>query len=367
MPILPPIKNKKYLRGQDFAPLGPDYGNQLEYEQAIRRRTAGIIQPQLQGIRDESLQQRQAHHGRVGDLQNWYKFYLNNLRGASQGTTDALNKLISLNAGSNETAQSNLQAALNRAREIDAAQANAVGGQLRPGDSADTMLTAGALGNAGVRNLTGQFGQTEALARGRVATGALGRTRSLEDEAGRARAIFEQLRKQKHGIIQSIPQVEEQVRKDVSDEQLAKAAERARESIARGTLGVQKGQLHEQVRHDKAQEGIDWAGVHNDRAAIRASAGDNATQAQQNAAKAAQAKYDSGVQLLQSYEENVKPKNINPEGLFRKLTAVVPPRVALRIMTHSGFNKIAQWAHNALHGQGVKNEPWYQNILNAGF
>lgn len=345
------------LRKEKFNPLAPGVRNKYQLRKAIGRRTQGVIRPKLNALKEQGVEEGQAHEGRMRDLSGMYNYYGDKLSSAYARASEALDKVLASTGASDQASQGALLAALEQSRAADRSQANAVGGVLPQGSGADTVTAAAGAGNASLANLANMFGQNINMAAGRIGTGALARTRGLSTEDERYAAIREKLQKERQDVKQSIPSVREEQRKNILDEELARAAERERENIARGSLHLEGKKQKETERSNRVQEQIAWAGIRLEKEKIQKEINGAGSEAEKEAAEARGEEYNRGVEVFQGYFEKTKPKAYDPQSLFRSLTLTTSPEVALKIMEH-GPARFKNWAirrWNKRHGHGEEN------------
>lgn len=326
------------LKKQKFNPLAPGIKNKYQFRKATERRAEGTIRPKLAAVGKLGMEEGQAHKGRVGDLQSMYGYLQNHVGEAYQKAQDALNQVLSTTVSGNQAAQSNFLAALEQSRAADRDQATTIGGVVPEGLGDDVAAMASGAGNSAVANLAQIQSGTATRAADRIGTTALGRTRALESEMGRHRAGQKVRGKERLDILKEVPTAREEARKDILDEELARASERERQKIARQSLKLEKRQTKETERSNKAQEAISWAGIRTERQRIQQEVDDEVkgakSEAQREAAEARGEAYNRGVEVFERYFDNTKRKSWNPQTLYRNLTLVVPPEVALSIMSH---------------------------------
>lgn len=355
-------KEARRLRKQKFSPLKPGIKNKLQLRKAVNRRAEGVIRPKLSALNAEGVKESQAHQGRAKDLTGYYNYFQDRVGDAYNRAQEALEQVLASTAGGNEATQANFLAAMEQSRSADRAQAENVGGVLPEGLGDDVAAMAAGAGASSLANLANIQSGTAVRAAGRIGDVALGRTRALEREGSRHAASQTQLRKQRTDILKELPTAREEARKDILDEELARAAEREREKIARGTLNLDKRAQKETERSNRAQEAISWAGIRTERQAIQSQVRkevESATsEAEKAAAEARGEQYNRGVEIFQRYFENTKRKAWDPATLYRNLTLAVPPEMARKIMSH-GPPRFQGYANKRGSG-GKKSEGPYK-------
>lgn len=334
-----PSKAKK-LRKKKFRPLAPGIKNQLQLRKAIQRRTEAAIRPKLRAVNELGKEEGRAHSGRKRDLREMYGYQQQEVSRAYEEALQAANNLLGQTGSTVTGGQETLLAALESTRAGDRAQANIVGGVLPQGEADDAVVAASGVGSATLGHLAGDIADTSRAGAGRVANVSLGRNRALSKEAERYGAVQSKLREQRQDIREEIPSAREEARKAILDEELARAAERERERIARESLELEgrkttteeKAQK-ETERSNRAQESIAWGQIRAEKQRYRREVEDATSGAEQEAAEARAERYNRGVEVFQRYfENNKKRKAWNPGALYRSLLLVVPKKIALDIM-----------------------------------
>jgi len=341
-------KQKKKLKSEKYTPLGNRFDNQLQVLRAAQRRAYGILKPKLRAETQEGIQTRQAHKGREKDISQNYEYFDNRAREAYAKASAAMDRVLSTSIAGNTASQANLQAALAQTRGEGQETAGIVGGVLPPGGAASADATAAALGATSLGSLGEAIAQGDVLGAQGIARVAQGRTRAKQDETERFTAKIGQIQKAKKEIKSEAGAVTEEQRKAIEDAEIAKATERAREKIARGSLHLGEREAGETERHNRATEDIAWGQIRTEKEAIQAqieqaeAEGNDAAAAK---AKAEQEKYNSAVAVFSEYVQNVPGKKVDPKDLFRKLRLVVSRKLALKIMSHTTNKKIRKWIH----------------------
>jgi len=351
-----PKKNGSRLKKEKFDPLAPGIKNKYQLRKSIKRRTQGVIRPKLNALNKQELEETQAHKGRTSDLQGMYGYMGTKLEDAYARASEALNRVLSTTGASNEAAQSAMLAALEQSRSGDRAQATTVGGVLPEGLGDEAAAGAAGAGNASLANIANLFGQNTAMAAGRIGTGALARTRALSSEDARFEAERQQLQQARQGVRQEAPSVREEQRKNILDEELARASESGRQDIARGSLDLNEREASETAQqHDRANA-IAWAGINLEKQKIDRAIAGAGSDAEREAAEARGEQYNRGVEVFQRYFENTKKKGWDPQALFRNLTLAVPRDIALAIMKH-GPPRFQQYSRKRSGGKGKRKHP----------
>lgn len=335
------------LRKQKYSPLGNRFKNQLQLERAANQRTYGAIHPKLQAETEEGMATRSAHRGRTQDLTQNYDYMDQQVKAAQQKAQAALDNVLATTNTSTTEAGNNLAAALARSREGSEEQANAVGGVLPAGNADQVAQAVTATGDTSLGSLGQRLGEVSSANAQGITRAALERVRALQDEAQRFGAKIGLIQKAKTGIKKEIPAVKEQERENLENAEVAKATERSREKIAKGSLHIEgrnattaEKEAEENKRHHEAEEGISWGAIRAEKAKYKNQVAGAKNEAQKERAEAEQAKYNSGVNIFAEYMQGHKPKEVNPKDLYRNLTLAVPPAMALEIMKHTSNKRI---------------------------
>lgn len=350
-------KQKQRLKKEKYAPLGKRFPNQLELERAANRRTAGVIRPKLNALTEEGVSERQAHSGRVADLGQTYAYQGNAVDEAYAKTQEALDKVLTTSSTASTTAQQTLAAALAQSREQDLAQANAVGGVMPVGADAANQQGVAALGTSSLASLGQSVGASLASAAGAQGRVAMGRTRALEDESQRFGAKIGQVQKAKTGVKKEIGSVKEEQREALENAELAKATERSREKIAKGSLHIEGRKTDEEERQHKAENDISWGAIATEKEKFQAEIEAATGEGGKKRAEAIAAKYNAGVSTFQSYLDGHKPNQVVPADLFRALTLSCSPKMALDIMAHTTNQQILAFVSKKKGGGVEKKGP----------
>lgn len=351
-----PKKSGSRLKKQRFDPLAPDIKNKYQLRKSIKRRTQGVIRPKLNALNKQGQEETQAHKGRIRDLQGMYGYMGTKLEDAYTRASEALNRVLATTGASNEAAQAAMLAALEQSRAGDRAQASTVGGVLPAGLGDEAAAGAAGAGNAALANIANLFGQNTAMAAGRIGTGALARTRALSSEDARFEADRQQLQQARQAVRQEAPAVREEQRKNILDEELARASERGRQEIARGSLNLNEREATETEQQHDRENAIAWAGIRLEKQKIQQEIAGAGSGAEKEAAEARGEQYNRGVEVFQRYFENTKKKAWDPQTLFRNLTLAVPRDVALAIMKH-GPPRFQQYSRKRSGGKRLKKKP----------
>ncbi len=333
-------KQKRRLRREKYSPLGNRFDNQLELERAANRRTAGVIRPKLNALTEEGVAERQAHGGRVGDLKEMYGYQDDAVRDAYARTQEALDRVLTTSATANATNQDTLAAALAQSRAANLDQATSVGGVLGEDNAAATQQGIAALGGSSLASLGQSVAGGLRSAAGAIGRTAVGRTRALEDEQQRHTAKIGQVQKAKTGVKKEIGGVKEEQREALENAELAKATERARQKIARGSLDLEGKKLEEEEEQHDEENAIAWGAIRAEKEKFRAEIEAAAGEGGKAKAEAVAAKYNAGVATFQAYLDNHKPNQVVPADLFRAITLSTNPKMALDIMSHTTNQQI---------------------------
>lgn len=346
---------RRRLRKEKYAPLGNRYKTQLDLERAANQRTAGVIRPKLGALTEEGVAERQAHKGRVQDLGQTYAYQDNAVRDAYAKTQEALDRVLTTSATADTTSQANLAAALAQSREANLDQANAVGGTLGEGNAAANEQAVASLGSSSLASLGQSVAAGLTSAAGGIGRVALGRTRALEDESQRFGAKIGEIQKAKTGVKKEWGSVKEEQREALENAELAKATERAREKIAKGSLNLEKRKTTEEEHQHDAENAIAWGAIKAEKEKFRAEIEAASGEGGKAEAEAIAAKYDAGVATFQSYLDNHKPNQVVPADLFRAITLSTNPKMALDIMSHTTNQQILAFVAKK-RGGGKKKE-----------
>lgn len=357
------IRHPRRLKKEKYNPLAPGIENKYQLRKSVNRRAEGNIRPKLATLNEQAVKEGQAHRGREKDLKQYYDYYQSQAQEAFNSAQEAMNQVLSTNAAATSGAQDTLLAALEASQAQDRAQATSVGGVLPEGTGEDVAAQLSAMGLENLAGLSDIGSQNARLAAGGIGRAALGRTNALQHELARFAGIQGQIRNKRTDILKELPAAREEARKDIENEELARATEREREKIARDSLKLEKRktgveetaeerasrEAAEAKRHNIATEGIAWGQIRAEKQKYqdeaREVAESGAGQAEKEAAKAKAEQYNRGVEIFQGYFDKTKPKSYNPQTLFRNLTLAVPPNVALEIMSH-GPPRFKEFVHN---------------------
>lgn len=334
-------KRNEKLRGEEYQPLAPGIRNKLQLRRAINRRARGTLAPKLGAVNRELQAETQSHQGRTSDLEGMYETYTGNVMDAYQKAQEAAQNLFGTTTGAISDSQTNLLAALQRARTADQAQATSVGGVLPEGVGNEVAAQGVGAGGSTLAGLAASLGAGVGRSADRIGTAGLARTGALSREQGRFLAKQQALRGERKEIQKELPTAREEARKEIEDAELARASERNRESIARKSLNLEKRKTSleereqsETERSNRANERIAWAGIRTEKEKYRKEVEESGSGAEQEAAEARAARYDRGVEIFQRYFENTKPKAYSPRSLYSNLTLAVGKDTALKIMSH---------------------------------
>ena len=226
---------------QPFSPLAPGFDTNAEFREAIRQRTHQALQDQLNPLRQEMARETGASENRLKDLSQYYRYYGNELEGATDQLSQALAQLQATGGQASGTAQQALMGALSGQRTQDLAQAAAVGG-VAPTNAASqqALLTAAAEAGSAQGTLGQVFGGMLGQSAGRRGIAALDKTRAQEDETTRAAGILQDLARQKVAIRQSKPELREEARSSILQEERDAAAQRLQARLAREQIAQQE-------------------------------------------------------------------------------------------------------------------------------
>lgn len=347
------IKHPNKLKKEKFSPLAPGIKNKYQLRKAIQRRTEANIRPKLRAVNEQGTEEGLSHSGRKKDLAGYYDYYGTQVQDAYTKAQEAMNQVLATTAGANTGSQATMLAALESTHAGDLAQANAVGGVLPQGLGDDVAVEAAGAGNASLADLANIQSSNAGLAAGRIATAGLGRVNALSGEDARFTAIQKELRDKRGEIKEETPAAREEARKAILDEELARASEREREKIARGSLKLEGKKTNEEVRSNKANEAISWAAIQAEKEKFKKEVAGAGGEAEKEQAEARAEQYNRGVEIFQGYFDNTKPKSYDPKTLYRNLTLTVSPEVALKIMSH-GPPRFQEFVANR---SGSKKQP----------
>jgi hypothetical protein len=321
---------KKRLKKKAYDPLDPSFRYQSGFNKAVNKRANSEVKPLLQGVGVEARDQAARHRQRTTDLTNWGNFENNARTAASDRVNSSLNHLITTNAGLSGASADALNAALRSAAAPEQQAAANLGVESTYDPSAS--IAAGRAGQdvAGL-GLISQFGNLSAASARDIGVAATGMREAATNEDRRFGSIEDQLDKQRRDIRARIPDLREQARSAIQQEEMGKAGQRFQQDLATDQFGLSKKQFRLQKRGQKFQEGLasrqqdeterqgrsqrsesrsrlrlDQGQLDLQRETLRQNVVGAATDEERKNAEAAAKQFDSGVEILNEFFKPTK-------------------------------------------------------------
>jgi hypothetical protein len=246
-------KTKRKKKPKPYDPMASQYRTERQFDRAVRRRAEGQLQPLLDDIGSQRTDQESRHTGRMADIDKWANFGLGASRESYDRVNQALNNLITTNAGLSTASQQALAGALRSGAGREAQEAANLGvsglvdpeAAIRAGQAMSDLSTLGTLG--GLEAIRGES------ARGIGIAGITGREMA-GNEGNRYQAILEGLDKEEGDIRARLPGLIAETRSSMSAEELAKAGQRFQQGLAGKEFGLKERGQKFQERLSRRQQ-----------------------------------------------------------------------------------------------------------------
>lgn len=346
----------------DFEPLSPSYDTNRDFNKALGQRTKGQWKPQVNTLRREFSKERRLSRASRKQSRRSSSWLSRQYDKNADMVSKSMKAIMGNRDDSMDSAQQNLLAGLNDTQGADAQMAQLRGSTGGP-DTTDQMgsvIAAGQSGASSGKMINNSMGAQAIQSRQMVKAPKLQGVQERAAENKTLHAKLQGISEEKKQILMSIPQIREQVRKEMIDEEIAKASELARERIASKSVKLDWAKLREAGRQADQQNSQFYAGLGLDtkkfnlaKKQLKLDIG-NATNASQkeaatNKAKAFQTATEAAASWLKAQGYDKNKKKANPEGLFRLLKGYGGSSQALKIMTMYG-GPMARWAKGQRSG-----------------